>query len=66
MIMEIQHCIKCGKEVGHYDIAMTKKMINRGATEFYCLECLCERYDMTMERMEELIKRFRDMGCTLF
>lgn len=52
--------------MGKYDIAMTRKMINRGASEFFCLECLCDRYGITMERMNDLIRRFREMGCTLF
>jgi len=45
---------------------MTRKMVNRGAKEFYCLACLAEHFELTEDILREKIKEFKAMGCTLF
>lgn len=59
-------CKVCGKPVEHDEIGLTKKLINRGATEFYCIECLAQKFEVTKEDLEKKIAEFREMGCTLF
>lgn len=59
-------CIKCGRELCGNDIGLTKKLINRSATEFFCIDCLAEKFDCSRELLEEKIKQFRSSGCTLF
>ena len=59
-------CIKCGRELCGNDIGLTKKLINRGATEFFCIDCLAEKFDCSRELLEEKIKQFKSSGCTLF
>ena len=59
-------CIKCGSELTKDDIGLHKKFVNRGAEEFMCIDCLCERFDITREFAEERIKWFKEQGCTLF
>lgn len=59
-------CKKCGKELGGNDIGLTKKLINRGSTEFLCIDCIAEKFDCTKELLEEKIKQFKESGCTLF
>ena len=48
------------------DVAMTRKMINRGAETFYCLPCLADHFELTEDILREKIKEFKAMGCTLF
>ena len=48
------------------DVAMTRKMINRGAESFYCLPCLADHFELTVDILREKIKEFKAMGCTLF
>ena len=48
------------------DVAMTRKMINRGTETFYCLSCLADHFELTEDILREKIKEFRAMGCTLF
>ena len=62
----MNNCKKCGKELSGNDIGLTKKLINRGSTEFLCIDCIAEKFDCTKELLEEKIKQFKASGCTLF
>lgn len=59
-------CTVCGKELNCYDIGFYKKMVNRGATEFACIECTCRRFEITEKQAWEMIRRFQKDGCALF
>lgn len=59
-------CKKCGRELSGNDIGLTKKLINRGSTEFLCINCIAEKFDCSKELLEEKIKQFKESGCTLF
>ena len=59
-------CARCGAPLGKDDVAMTRKMINRGAEVFYCLPCLAAHFELPEEILREKIKEFKAMGCTLF
>ena len=59
-------CKTCGREVNRDEIGLTKKLINRGATEFLCMTCLAEKFDMTEAECQTLIDHFRSAGCHLF
>ncbi len=58
--------MKCGKTLTNDEIGIHKKMINRGATEFFCLRCLAEFTNSTEDRLRERIEHFRAQGCLLF
>lgn len=59
-------CIKCGTDLLSDDIGATKKLINRGTTEFMCISCLAEKFGVTTERLHEKIEYWRESGCLLF
>jgi len=59
-------CAGCGRELVSDEIAVTRKMINRGATEFFCVDCLAGMFRITPEDVRGLIERFRKAGCSLF
>lgn len=59
-------CVRCGAVLEKDDIAMTRKMVNRGAEEFYCLRCLADHFELTEDILREKIREFKAMGCTLF
>lgn len=60
------NCCQCGRPIGRDDIGLTKKLINRGATRYLCIDCLARKFEVTREDLERKIVEFREMGCTLF
>ncbi len=59
-------CKQCGRTLVPDEIAIYKRLVNRGATEYLCLTCFAEKYRVTEEQLHEKIRFFRNMGCTLF
>jgi uncharacterized protein YlaI len=59
-------CIVCGKALTNDDVGLTKKLINRGAEEFLCIECLSKKFNVPVKRLEEKIREFKEQGCLLF
>ena len=60
-------CKECGTELLADDIAIHRKLINRNADEFFCIDCLSEKMCITREYVERLIRYYRRTGnCTLF
>ncbi len=59
-------CRACGRALTGDEIGMTKKMINRGAREFFCMDCLAAYHRVPVEALYKKLKEFRAMGCTLF
>lgn len=62
----MSRCKNCGKELNTVDVGLTKKLINRGATEFYCKKCLAAKFNVTEELLDEKVRQFRAAGCMLF
>ena len=63
---EPARCARCGAALKKADVAMTRKMVNRGAKDFYSRACLAEHFELTEDILREKIKEFKAMGCTLF
>ena len=59
-------CVRCGAVLVKDDVALTRKMVNRGAQEFFCVSCLADHFELTEEILREKIREFKAMGCTLF
>ena len=59
-------CITCGRPLEKDEVALTRKLINRGATQYLCIDCLAKKFEVTREDLEKKIEEFRQMGCTLF
>ncbi len=59
-------CVRCGQPVTGDEIGLTKKLINRGATEWLCYGCMSRRFDVTVDVLRRKVEEFREMGCTLF
>ena len=59
-------CRSCGCKLTLDEIAVYKRMVNRGATDFLCITCFAKAYHVSEELIREKIDHFRAMGCTLF
>ena len=59
-------CARCGREIGRDEVGLTRKLVNRGATKFLCIDCLAQMFEVTRQDLEKKIEEFRQMGCTLF
>lgn len=62
----MSQCLKCGRELTNDEVGLHKKMVNRGAQKFMCIDCLASYYQVGRHNLEEKIKQFKEMGCTLF
>ena len=59
-------CKNCRKDLLNDEIAIYKRLINRGAEEFLCIDCLAKHMEVEPSDIEEKIVHFKKMGCTLF
>lgn len=59
-------CYKCGKELIPNEIAIYKKLVNRGATECLCIDCLADYFKVSRKAIEDKIEYFKQNGCVLF
>jgi hypothetical protein len=59
-------CASCGCALSADEVAVTKKLVNRGAVSFYCVNCLAAYFEVTPDDIRERIAYFRASGCTLF
>lgn len=59
-------CTKCSVSPSHDEIALTKKLVNRGTDQFYCLSCLAAAFEVSEEDLQNKIRFFKRIGCTLF
>ena len=59
-------CCDCNKRLTKDEIALTKKIIDVDAEEFYCLDCMAENIGCTVDDLKIKIAEFKEQGCTLF
>ena len=65
--MESKKCYECGKKpLTKDEIGLTKKIIDKKAKSFYCLKCLADYLEVTVEELQAKIEEFKEEGCTLF
>ncbi len=58
--------MRCGAPLTRDEIALTKKLVNRGATEYLCYACLAAHFQVGIDVLRRKVAEFREMGCTLF
>ena len=59
-------CYVCNKELSKNEIGLTKKLINKNAKDYYCISCMAEYLEVTVEELEDKIEEYKDEGCKLF
>lgn len=59
-------CLACHAAVSKDEMALTKKLINRGTTKYYCISCLAKAFEVTEQDLQKKIQYYKEIGCTLF
>lgn len=60
-------CKKCRKPLESDAIPIYKKLIDRGAEEYLCIDCLAEHIGTSRKHIEDLIDYYTESGtCALF
>ena len=64
--MDKAFCCGCAVSIEKDEIAITKRLINRGTTSYYCRTCLADAFGVTTEDIDCCIQHYKRIGCTLF
>ncbi len=62
-----KECVVCGKKpLSKDEIGLNKKLLGKELVNFYCMNCLAEYLDCTVDDLNEKIEEFKAEGCELF
>ena len=60
-------CVACGcKNLSKNTIGINKKLLGTDISRFYCMDCLANYLDVTVDDLMDKIEEFKEEGCTLF
>ena len=60
-------CIICGKTpLKKNEIGINKKLLGEKEKSFYCLDCLADYLEVSVDVILDKIEEFKDEGCKLF
>lgn len=60
-------CVSCCKEnLSKDETGINKKLLGESISEYYCMDCLAEYLEVSVEDLEDKIEEFKEQGCTLF
>jgi hypothetical protein len=59
-------CCECKSVLGKDHIALSKKLLGRNITQFYCIVCLAKFLECEESDLEIKIMEFKEQGCALF
>lgn len=59
-------CKQCNANLKPDEIAIYRKLVNRGAKEYLCIPCLSKYFKCSQEIIYDRIEKLREAGCTLF
>lgn len=60
-------CVICGrKNLEKNTVGINKKLLGEKIENFYCMDCLAEYLDCSVEELLDKIEEFKAEGCKLF
>lgn len=60
-------CVICGKtDIDKDTVGINKKLLGENVQNFYCMDCLAEYLECTVEELLDKIEEFKAEGCKLF
>lgn len=61
------NCVICGTSIEAKDtIGINKKLLGTDIVNFYCMDCLADYLEVTVDDLNDKIEEFKEEGCTLF
>ena len=64
--MKTTNCIACLRILTADEVALNQRLLGAHIATFCCIDCLAVKLNTTTQKLQELIVRFKDMGCTYF
>lgn len=60
-------CVACGKKNLDKDtVGINKKLLGENISNFYCMDCLAEYLECSVDELLDKIEEFKAEGCKLF
>lgn len=60
-------CVMCGAPITEKNvIGINQKLLGRNIVNFYCMNCLADYLEVSVEDLMERIEEFKNGGCKLF
>lgn len=65
--MKTENCVSCGENnLTQNEIGINKKLLGESIDNFYCLSCLADYLDVSIQDILDKIEEFKEEGCKLF
>ena len=65
--MKDYNCVSCSKKtLTKNEVGITIKLLGEDTRVYYCIDCLAEYLDVTVQDIYDKIEEFKEQGCTLF
>jgi len=65
--MKTVRCVACGKTpLEKNEVGINKKLLGEQTNDFYCIDCLAEYLEVTVQDILDKIEEFKAEGCKLF
>lgn len=60
-------CVACTKEnLSKNEVGINRKLLGDHVKNYYCMDCLADYLDVTIDDILEKIEEFKAEGCKLF
>ena len=65
--MSNNYCVSCSKQpLSKDELGINKKLLGEDIITFYCLDCLADFLEVSLEDIIAKIEEFKEDGCVLF
>jgi len=59
-------CCECNQSLVKDEIALSVKLLGKNNEDLYCINCLSEYLECSVNDLLIKIQEFKELGCTLF
>jgi hypothetical protein len=59
-------CNLCEADLDKIAVGLNKKLLGMTVKRFYCMSCLADYLDVSVEELLDKAEEFKDQGCILF